>query len=399
MKAILKSSWTHFVLASIVSVVASPAAFAVDVRLCTTYGAVDIAIDDRAAPRHAANFLGYVNSGFYDGTILHRIVPGSMVQGGRFDVGLVERTPNGPIANESNNGLANRRGTIAAARSDDPNSATSQFFFNLADNPHLDSNNGVPGYSVFGRVTAGMETLDAIAQLPVQRIGNLNDLPNPLVEIQSAATLDRSPLFGVSIEADPTSLAADFDAARARGDAAGTLDALDAMKRSCASLTPTQIVAGAEAAVTLGQLDRARYLLEPYVQKATALDPTRPAAERLLQSLPVSEQSRNVDEIVGHCRRPVAPSIPNGRFTELATLQQVEGAVLRYRQLSQLYLTCVMQAMQRADLDEAETIAVTERHNEMVIELTAVSVRFNQAVRDFRSAREPGFTTNQEGGV
>jgi peptidyl-prolyl cis-trans isomerase A (cyclophilin A) len=393
MKPILPSSRTHLLLASVVALV-SPAAFAVDVRLCTAFGAIDVSIDDRAAPAHAANFLRYVDAGFYDGTVFHRVVPGTMVQGGRFDLSLQERPANSPIANESRNGLSNSRGTIAAARSDDPNSATSQFFFNLSDNSHLDAGIGTPGFTVFGRVTAGLEALDAISALPSDTIDTLQEVPVPLVEIQSTVALDTSPVFGLSIEPDPAELTARFDQARARGDAAATLAALDAMKRSCAGLDASQIVAGAEAAIALRQFDRARYLLEPYLAKANALDRTRPTAEQLLRSLPGGEQSRDVSELIGHCRRPAAPSVPNGRFAERTTLQAVEGEVLRFRQLSELYLTCVRQLMERTELDQAETTAITASYNDMVVELTAVSVRFNQAVRNFRSSQQAGFESN-----
>jgi cyclophilin family peptidyl-prolyl cis-trans isomerase len=414
MKAILQSNRARAVLITVASLLAVPA-LAVDVRLCTNFGAVDVEIDDRAAPRHAANFLGYVETGFYDGTIIHRIVPGTMVQGGRFDPSFRERTPNAPIANESTNGLENRRGTIAAARSDDPNSASSQFFFNLTDNSHLDASNGTPGYTVFGRVTAGLDALDTISKQTNQTRGSLQDVPVGLVEIQSAAVLDRSPVFGLSIEPDPGQLSADFDRASARGDSAGTLAALDAMKQSCAGLDPAQIVAGAEAAIALRQTERARYLLEPYLAKADLRDPNRPAAESLLRSLEagpvnaepraasrnvgvlgrdIGETSRDADDLTARCRRPIAPSVPNGRFVERFALQSVERSVLQFRQSSEQYLNCIRQVLERTDLDENETMAITRLYNDMVIELTAVSIRFNQAVANFQAAQLGGLNSN-----
>jgi hypothetical protein len=228
-------------------------------------------------------------------------------------------------------------------------------------------------------------------------------VPVGLVEIQSAVVLDRSPVFGLSIASDPAQLSADFDRASARGDSPGMLAALDTMKRSCAGLNPSQIVAGAEAAIALGQIDRARYLLEPYLAKADPRDPTRPAAESLLRGLSLgepirdsggptrdfAEASRNVDDLIGRCRHPAAPSVPNGRFAERSALQSVERAVLQFRQSSEVYLNCVRQVLERTELDDNETTALTDRYNDMVIELTAVSIRFNQAVANFRSA-QPG---------
>jgi cyclophilin family peptidyl-prolyl cis-trans isomerase len=419
MKAILQSNRARAVLITVAALLGSPAALAADVRLCTNYGAVDVEIDERAAPRHAANFLAYVESGFYDGTIIHRIVPGTMVQGGRFDPSFSERTPNAPIANESTNGLGNRRGTIAAARSEDPNSASSQFFFNLTDNSHLDGSIGSPGYTVFGRVTAGLDALDTIAELPNQVRGSLQDVPVGLVEIQSAAVLDRSPVFGLSIEPDPAQLSADFDRVSARGDSAGTLAALDAMKRSCAGLDPAQIVAAAEAAIALRQTDRARYLLEPYLARADLRDPSRPAAESLVRSLEagpanaeprpasrnsnvfagdigpdIGASSRDATELTARCRRPIAPSVPNGNFVERFALQAVERSVLQFRQSSEQYLNCVRQVLDSTNLDDNESTAVTRLYNDMVIELTAVSIRFNQAVANFREAQTGRLNSN-----
>lgn len=422
MKAILQSNRAQAILVTVVSLVASPVAFAVDVRFCTNFGAIDIATDDSAAPRHAENFLRYVGSGFYDGTVIHRIVPGTMVQGGRFDPSFRERTPNNSIANESTNGLENRRGTIAAARSADPNSASSQFFFNLTDNTHLDGSAGTPGYTVFGRVTAGLDSLDAISELPSQTRGSLQDVPAELVEIRSAVVLDRSPVFGQSIESDPVQLSADFDRANARGDSAGTLAAIDAMKQSCVEPNPSQLIAGAEAAIALGQIDRAKFLLEPHLARADPGDPTRPVAARLLNGLEagagnvdpreirsdfgaingdigqtsrvISQTSRDADELIGRCRRPIAPSVPNGLFVERIALQSVERSVLQFRQSSEQYLNCVRQVLARTDLDENETIALTRLYNDMVIEMTAVSVRFNQAVANFRAAQPAGLNSN-----
>ena len=366
---------------------ASPGAFAANVRLCTDLGAVDVDLDERAAPAHSANFLRYTESGFYSGTVFHRVVSDSMVQGGSYNLAFERRMANDPVANESGNSLSNRRGTIAAARTEDPDSATSQFFFNLSDNTHLDAGPGTLGYTVFGRVTAGLEVLDEISRLPTERVGDLENVPGQMVGIQSLMRLDRAPVFGLSIEPDPAAFAADFEMASARGDAAGILAALGTLRQSCIVLNAAQHLAEAEAAIALEQPQRARYGLEQYLATANALDRELPRAQRLYRELPEPDRSREVGELIGHCRRPIAPAVPNGRFAERATLQTVEGAVLRYRQLGQLYLTCVSQRINRGDLDETERLSTTMRHNEIVIELTAVAVRFNDAVRTFRAAQ------------
>ena len=133
------------------------------VVLDTTLGNIEITLDAETAPLSAENFLAYVDSGHYDGTIFHRVIGGFMVQGGGFDETFNQKPTRGPIKNEFGNGLTNKRGTIAMARTSDPHSATSQFFINLVDNGFLNQGDG---YAVFGTVTAGMDVVDKIAAAP-----------------------------------------------------------------------------------------------------------------------------------------------------------------------------------------------------------------------------------------
>ena len=136
------------------------------VVLDTTAGEITIELDQEKAPISVDNFLKYVDDKFYDGLIFHRVIPTFMIQGGGFDSQLREKDEGkrAPIRNESGNGLSNTRGTIAMARTPDPNSATCQFFINRVDNLFLDSSGG--GYAVFGKVTAGMDVVDKIATAP-----------------------------------------------------------------------------------------------------------------------------------------------------------------------------------------------------------------------------------------
>lgn len=166
------------------------------VQLETNYGNIVIELDKDAAPVTVANFFMYVNSGFYDGLIFHRTIDGFMIQGGGFDRNLNEQDPCEPIVNESNNGLSNLRGTIAMARTSEPNSATSQFFINHVDNiagttsnlDWQDANN--VGYCVFGRVISDMNVVDAIAQVPTVNLGGaFATLPEIPVVIYSASLL------------------------------------------------------------------------------------------------------------------------------------------------------------------------------------------------------------------
>ena len=159
------------------------------VTLETTHGNIVIELDADKAPETVKNFLNYVNDGFYDDTIFHRVIKNFMIQGGGFQPGMVQKPTEAPIQNEANNGLANDRGTIAMARTNDPHSATAQFFINHADNAFL--NHTAPtgqgwGYCVFGRVTDGMDTVDAIAAVSTGNSGGHADVPAEDVVINKA---------------------------------------------------------------------------------------------------------------------------------------------------------------------------------------------------------------------
>jgi len=142
-----------------------------EVRIVTTEGSFLVKLNRERAPLTVKNFLKYVRSGFYKGTIFHRVVPGFVVQGGGFTASYKEKKTRAPIPNESGNGLTNKRGTIAMAREHNPHSATSQFYINLADNNDLDPGPGHWGYAVFGHVVQGMKVVDEIAKVPTGPAG------------------------------------------------------------------------------------------------------------------------------------------------------------------------------------------------------------------------------------
>jgi peptidyl-prolyl cis-trans isomerase A (cyclophilin A) len=160
------------------------------VMLKTSKGDITLELDADKAPKTVANFLAYVDAGFYDGTIFHRVIPGFMIQGGGLDPDLDKKPTREPVENEAKNGLKNNRGTIAMARTGDPHSATAQFFINHKDNPNLDypSFDGW-GYAVFGRVTEGMDVVDAIAAVPTGVRAGHRDVPLDNVLIESASRL------------------------------------------------------------------------------------------------------------------------------------------------------------------------------------------------------------------
>ena len=165
------------------------------VEFKTTMGNFVVELDDVKAPKTTANFLNYVKSGFYNGTIFHRVIDGFMIQGGGFTPDLVQKPTDAPVASEANNGLKNNTYTIAMARTSDPDSATAQFFINVKDNEGLNYPNAMGnGYTVFGKVISGTQTIDAIRKVPTmvapaRRIGRMADVPTKPVVIESTSII------------------------------------------------------------------------------------------------------------------------------------------------------------------------------------------------------------------
>lgn len=174
-----------------------PAAPAPRVALTTNLGRIVIELDPVKAPKSSENFLQYVRDGFYAGTVFHRVIPGFMAQGGGFTADLQLKPTRAAIPNEANNGLSNLRGTVAMARTNDPHSATAQFFINVVDNQRLDfvsEQDGLWGYAVFGKVVEGMEVVDRIVAIPTGGQGPLpSAVPMEPVIIESAELLAEIP--------------------------------------------------------------------------------------------------------------------------------------------------------------------------------------------------------------
>ena len=150
------------------------------VTLTTSLGAIELQLDAGSAPDTVSNFIAYVEGGHYDGILFHRVIPNFMIQGGGMRAGLVENPTRAPIENEADNGLKNLRGTIAMARTQDPHSATAQYFINLKDNSvlgHTEKSSAGWGYAVFGQVISGMDIVDQIASVSTGSVGYHENVP------------------------------------------------------------------------------------------------------------------------------------------------------------------------------------------------------------------------------
>jgi peptidyl-prolyl cis-trans isomerase A (cyclophilin A) len=155
------------------------------IRFETSLGDFTIELFEKEAPESVANFTRYIDDGFFDGTIFHRIVPGFVIQGGGFTEDMTQKKTKPPVKNEADNGLKNKRGTLSMARTNDINSATSQFFVNLKDNDFLDHSRGNFGYAVFAKVTEGMDVIDKIAAVETGRKRGFDDVPVEPVTMKS----------------------------------------------------------------------------------------------------------------------------------------------------------------------------------------------------------------------
>lgn len=161
----------------------------------TNKGRIVLELFPKLAPKSVENFLGYVNADFYNGTVFHRVIPGFMAQGGGFGLDLQKKPTRAPIPNEADNGLRNLRGTLAMARTSDPNSATAQFFVNVVDNFMLDHRGKTPagwGYAVFGKVVEGMDVVDAIVAVPRGSVAGMQDVPREPV-VMTRVSVQKQP--------------------------------------------------------------------------------------------------------------------------------------------------------------------------------------------------------------
>ena len=163
------------------------------VKMETSKGVITLELDGDNAPKTVANFLTYVQEGFYDGTIFHRVIPNFMIQGGGFTADMSQKPTHDPVQNEANNGLKNETGAIAMARTQDPHSATAQFFINVKDNDFLNFSSETTqgwGYAVFGKVTEGMDVVNAIKDVQTTTVGPHQDVPEEAVTIEKVTIVE-----------------------------------------------------------------------------------------------------------------------------------------------------------------------------------------------------------------
>ena len=386
----------HIHIAAFLTLGWTAQAAATDMVLCTDAGRVVIELFDDDAPAHVANFLDYADRGFYAGTVFHRVIEGFVVQGGGFDPELRGKRPGGNVPNESRNGRDNERGTVAAARTSDPDSASSQFFVNLTDNPALDATRREPGYTVFGRVVEGMEVIDGIGSLPTgPRGGFSGDVPDPLIGINSVSRLAEA-FYGDLPHAERHApLREQIATAAAAEDFPAAFDWLRQFRNACGTMDAGLLTTESRVALELDDETAAVAALEEYLRVADDSHPGFAAALDTYLELvpePVENDSAqitmpSVTALVAHCAAPEIPAVPDGRTASMDEMVAGQTAVRAFMSASDDHLECLSQVIDSPDLAREEQAFLTSVYNRVIDAMEEVAGEFNDQVRLIR-ARE-----------
>lgn len=365
-------------LPALLAAMAAGSLHATEVAVCTDRGRAVLELADELAPQHVANFLRYVDSGHYTGTVFHRAVPNFVVQGGGVDRQLRPRATLPPVANESRNGLSNARGTVAAARANDPDSAYAQFFVNLEDNAALDAGRSA-GYTVFGRVKEGIALFDEIGRLPTGRAGPFRaDVPTTLVAIKSIARHDEAALAALPADGREAFLKEGIAAAAAAGDTVEGLRLVDHYRAVCGADDAEVAMAEARFALASGNRGRAVYVLEELLATTSAAEPSYAAATTLY---------REARRVVPECEPAVPPPLPNVATATLDEMLTAQRQVREFVSTGEGYLACLSGLIDDEERDAEERNVGVAEHNRTVTLMEETADAFNEQLRSFKQRR------------
>jgi cyclophilin family peptidyl-prolyl cis-trans isomerase len=374
--------------------VAAPAD-ATDVAVCTDLGNFTIELFDEESPAHAANFLAYVDRGFYTGTVFHRVISGFMAQGGGYTRQFRSKVTLDPVMNESKNGIRNDRGTVAAARTNDPHSATSQFYVNLENNAPLNASGDGWGYSVFGRVSDGMEVIDNLAALPTGGAGPFpTDVTDPLVAMTSMARVVEDRYPNMSTAERHAALLDDIDSAFASSNNEDAAMHLGEYRAACGELGPDLLFIEARVLTSLGRNAHAIESLGEYLRVADTTSETYLEALSLSRELtPEVAVERTVtlqrlDELTADCEFPDAPEIPNAASATMELMVATQGNVQAYMEGSTEALECLEDIVDDDDYSEEDRELVVAAYNSEVSAQEALAARWNEQRELFLAAQQ-----------
>ena len=356
---------------------------ATEVAVCTDSGRAVLELADDAAPQHVANFLRYVDMGYYSGTVFHRVQSGLFVQGGGLDRELRVRSTLPPVPNESSNGLHNARGTVAAARTDDPDSARSQFFVNLADNTQLDPGRDA-GYTVFGRVKEGLEVFEAIGRLPTGAKGPFRaEVPTPLVAITSIARVDEAALAALPTDGREAALKDAIAVAAAAGNAADALESIGYYRALCGADDPEIALTEARMSLALDDRRRAMFALEELMATTDAEDPAHVAAMEL--SREAATDNAMTSQLLAVCAPPAVPALPDASSVGEEEMLAAQRQVREFVTAGEAYLACLARVIDDEERSAGLRNAAVEEHNRMVAAMEEVAAGFNEQIRIFKA--------------
>jgi cyclophilin family peptidyl-prolyl cis-trans isomerase len=360
------------------------AAWGTEVAVCTDRGRAVFELVDDAAPLHVANFLRYVDMGYYSGTVFHRVLPEFVVQGGGLDRQLRVRSTLSPVANESGNGLRNVRGTVAAARTEDPDSASSQFFVNLADNPALDGGGREAGYTVFARVTEGLAVFDAIAGLPTGAAGPFpRDVPTPLVAIKSMARVDAAALAALPAEGREAGLRGEIAAMAAAANAAVALRLIDQYRAICGADDLEIRLTEARMALAANERQRALFVLDELLATTDASHPAHVTGMELYAE--AMAEPTAIPQVVAGCAPPDVPPLPDATVATEDEMIAAQRQVRAFVAAGETHLACLTKVIDDDSLSAEQRNAAVGEHNRMVAAMEEIAAAFNERIRSFRA--------------
>ncbi len=374
----------HALTISLMALGYAGSAGATDVAVCTDLGNFTLELFDEQTPAHAANFLDYVDRGYYTGTVFHRVIGGFMVQGGGYNRAYRKKPVSTPVENESKNGVLNNRGTLAAARTADPHSATAQFYINLVDNGSLDASGDDWGYSVFGRVSEGMDVIDEIAALPTGRGGPFtSDVTDPLVAATSMARVveDRYPTL--SADERHATLRQEIQAAVAAGDNSTAAERFGEYRAACGELGPGLLLTEAKVLAAVGRNPAAIESLGEYLLVADATSEGYLEAMSLSRELAPEEtaassaEQQRLAELGEDCVFPTEPNVPDANVATMAQMVQTQTGVVAYMDASNELLGCLEDIIDDSDLEDADRELAIAEYNREVEDQEDLAQRFN----------------------
>jgi cyclophilin family peptidyl-prolyl cis-trans isomerase/cell fate (sporulation/competence/biofilm development) regulator YlbF (YheA/YmcA/DUF963 family) len=384
----------HALTISLLALGYGGSADATDVAVCTDLGNFTIELFDESSPAHVANFLDYVDRGFYTGTVFHRVIAGFMVQGGGYNREYRNKVVSAPVMNESRNGVGNARSMLAAARTGDPHSATSQFFINLVNNTSLNATGSNWGYSVFGRVSAGMEVIDAIAALPTGSGGPFpTDVTNPLVATTSMARIVENRYPTLPIDERRATLRQEIEAAVAANDNATAAERFREYRAACGELGPDLLFTEATVLSAVGRNPAAIESLGEYLRVADNTSETYLQALALSRELDPgvaearSAEQQRLEELAEDCVFPTTPVIPDGNVATMEQMVQTQGSVVAYMEESNELLECLDDLADDDDLEDDDRELAIAGYNSAVADQEDVAERFNTQRTLFLSLR------------